>query len=307
MLACESFEGFEVRGFENVDAGLSAALRCRTTSEAQVPHVCPRFLRGNMGRMRLRPETFVCKYCSRPLEMRLRLPYGSTERIADHVWQAAEIRTCFHGRKPPDARSHAGRFGIIRRRCASLRMTGIWGGGRKAECLGGGCGNLPAQTRNGSTHLRVNGICQQDDVRVRGRIDPEAGTCEAGVPEAARLESGRDREDGPARAGERRVQVPPESVRCDAFGGLAILREDGGRVDRSPGFFRAGCQLEGRLRQWEGPRVLRQLIEQRLGKGDHVGCGGEDAGVAGDSAHAPRCRVMDGAAQDVVEVRIVLS
>ena len=54
--------------------------------------------------------------------------------------------------------------------------------------------------------------------------------------------------------------------------------------------------------KWAG--VVQELVEQGLGEERDVVGGAEDAGVAGDSAHAAGGGVVDGAAEHVVEVGI---
>ena len=56
--------------------------------------------------------------------------------------------------------------------------------------------------------------------------------------------------------------------------------------------------------QGEGAGVVEELVEQSLGEEARVVGGREDAGVPGDSAHAARGRVVDGTAQEVVEVGV---
>ncbi len=130
------------------------------------------------------------------------------------------------------------------------------------------------------------------------RVHPEGGAGEAGVSEAA------DGEDGAAGAGEGGVDVPAEAAGGDALGGLAVGGEDGGAVLRGGGLLGLRHQLQRGLLEGEGAGVVDELVEEGLGVERDVVRGGEDSGVSGYSAHAAGGGVVDGAAEEMVEVRV---
>ena len=63
-------------------------------------------------------------------------------------------------------------------------------------------------------------------------------------------------------------------------------------------------ELEGGLFQREGAGIAEELVEEGLGVERHVVSGGEEAGVPGYSSHAAGGGVVDGAAEEVVEVGV---
>ncbi len=82
--------------------------------------------------------------------------------------------------------------------------------GLNAESNGGSVGNLAAQRDDALRTVGMNGVGEDDDIRVADGIHPERCAGEAGVAEGA------DGEEGAAIAGVGRVDVPAEGAegRC---------------------------------------------------------------------------------------------
>ena len=146
-------------------------------------------------------------------------------------------------------------------------------------------------------------------------VHPEGGAGEAGVAEAA------DGEDGAAGFGEGGVDVPAEAAEVLTLDGGVGVARGAGRIDAPTamavllrrwlaalssderccaivaGLLGLGHELQRGLLEREGAGVVEEFVEQGLGEeGDVVG-GGEEAGVAGDSAHAAGGGVVDCAAE----------
>src|SRR5580704_5408213 len=91
-----------------------------------------------------------------------------------------------------------------------------------------------------------------------------------------------------------------------AFGGLAVGREDG-CSDVGGGWLLGPChELERGLVGGGGASVVQEFGEEGLGVETDIGGGGEDSGVARDSAHAACSWVVDRTSQEAVEVGVYL-
>ena len=109
----------------------------------------------------------------------------------------------------------------------------------------------------------------------------------------------------PPRGLEKAVSMSqPKPRGGDAFGGIARESEDCRVGVGGGGLLGLGHELQSGLLEGEGAGVAEELVEQRLGVEGHVLRGGEDAGVASDSAHAAGGGVVDGSAEELIEAGV---
>ncbi len=87
------------------------------------------------------------------------------------------------------------------------------------------------------------------------------------------------------------------------FGGSPHLRIEMWGT-RFCGWLRGGHELERGLLEGEWAGVVEELLKEGGGVERDVVGGGEDAGVTGDATHAAGGGVVDGAAEEVVEVGV---
>ena len=107
-----------------------------------------------------------------------------------------------------------------------------------------------------------------------------------------------------AGAGEGGVEVPAEAALGDAFGGLPSWVKMVASVWAVAGAWGLVARRRVACVRGKGP-VLCRSLSRRAWQKRLMSCGGgEDAGVSGDSAHAAGGGVVDGAAEEVVEVGV---
>ncbi len=132
------------------------------------------------------------------------------------------------------------------------------------------CGSKAGAKGDHITALQVNRIGEQDDVGIRGRIDPQGGAGKPGMPKAA------DGKQFSTVGGKRCIDIPTQAANIRLVSRLL------GR-----------CHLLDRQRR----PYLAIVVEQRLSKLRHIVGSREHSRVSGNAAHLSRGRVMDGAAQ----------
>src|ERR1700679_684240 len=102
-------------------------------------------------------------------------------------------------------------------------------------------------------------------------------------------------------------------VRCEAGGCGLVAGSDGAffgfagfgeLVDVVAGLLGTRHECERGLLEREGAGVVGEFVEEGLGEERDVVGGGEDAGVAGYSAHAAGGGVVDNSPQEMVEIGI---
>ncbi len=185
------------------------------------------------------------------------------------------------------------------------------------QCLRDRCRDFTTQVGDRCVAAGVDGVREENDVGVGAGIHPEGRAGEAGVAEAA------DGEDHAARLGERGIDVPAEAAEVLVTDGRVARSEAGLRTffalgDRVLLGLIGGLQLSGMMiglfgdshelerglleREVAGP--AGEAVEKSLREERDIVRSGEDAGVSGDSAHAPCGGVVDRAAREHVEVGV---
>ena len=147
------------------------------------------------------------------------------------------------------------------------------GAGVEADGFGGEGAEGAAERDGVAFAFGVDSVGEEDDESLCDRIDPQARAGEARVSVGS-----AGGKPAPARAGERRVDVPAESAPAGAVGLHARHLGDGGRAQNAHA-------------------VELSAAEEHPGKTREVGGGGEEPGVTGDTPHGARGGIVDDAAQ----------
>ena len=188
----------------------------------------------------------------------------------------------------------------------------------KTQRLGRRRRNLTSQMRHRWAASRMDRVREQNDVGIGARVQPNRGSGEPGVAEAA------DGEQPASRRGLARIDVPAKTAQvlprdrritrsqqwifcirslCHGFSGGIV-----GRLELLGGMsrlLRNRHQFQSRLRQRELAGTAREPVKQGLRKDADIVGRREHAGMPGHATHAPRRGVLHGAAQQVVKIGIL--